>query len=83
MARLGTKLFCAAMLAGLAAIVQAGSTQPASAQVACCFGGNDNCCDNVSDDAKKTLSPTDQKRLATRLDAIHKQRSMSTPTPGK
>jgi hypothetical protein len=84
------KLSCAAMLVGLSALVQVSSTAPASAQAACCFAGNDNCCDNVGDAAKQSLSIEDRNKLETRLTQIHKQKNPSTTpqnqtttTPGK
>jgi hypothetical protein len=78
MTHLVTKLSYAAMLVGLVALTQAGSTAPASAQVACCFAGNDNCCDNVGDVAKQSLSIEDRNKLETRLTQIHKQKNQST-----
>jgi hypothetical protein len=74
MENLGTKLSLAALLIGFIGFVQAGSTLPANAQVACCFAGNDNCCDSVDDATKKTLSPIDLKHLVTRLESIHKKK---------
>jgi hypothetical protein len=83
MTRLGTKLSYAAMLVGLTALIQAGSTPPANAQVACCLAGSDNCCDNINDAAKQMLSPVDRNRLETRISQIHKQKNQNTTTPNQ